>query len=125
MTVQEIVDVLDAEIISNGIDPDMVIETACGADLMSDVLAFTHAGSLILTGLTTVQVIYTAVMADSYLVCFVRGKMPPDETIRLAQRKKVHLLKTDLPMFEACGRLYERGLQSKAAIGKRRDRELT
>jgi hypothetical protein len=40
----------------------------------------------------------------------VRGKRPDEHTIRLAQNKGLPLLVTNLPMFESCGRLYQKGL---------------
>ncbi|UCC90588.1 MAG: hypothetical protein JSW24_05580, partial [Dehalococcoidia bacterium] len=77
---------------------------------MSDVLAFTKPESLLLTGLTNAQVIRTAEMAEIAAVCFVRGKKPDEETIRLAKSKSIPLLVTQLPLFESCGRLYKKGL---------------
>ena len=43
---------------------DREVKTACGADLMSDVLAFTKHNTLLCTGLTNLQVIRTADMTD-------------------------------------------------------------
>jgi hypothetical protein len=40
-----------------------VSQEACGADLMSHVLAFPHAGTLLLTGLTNTDVVRPADMA--------------------------------------------------------------
>jgi predicted transcriptional regulator len=77
---------------------------------MSDVLAFTKAGSLLLTGLTNPQVVRTAEMADIVAICFTRGKKPDEGTIRLAKSKGLPLLTTRLPMFESCGRLYKSGV---------------
>lgn len=85
---------------------------ACGADLMSDVLAFTHAGTLLLTGLTNPQVVRTAEMAGIKAIVFVRGKHPPRETLVLAEDKGIPLLATRYTLYEACGRLYSAGLPS-------------
>lgn len=89
---------------------------ACGSDLMSDVLSYIKPGSLLLTGLVTNQVIYTAEMADVKIVCFVRGKTPSEEIINLAKQKGITLLKTKLPMFESCGRLYKAGIEGCSEI---------
>jgi hypothetical protein len=78
---------------------------------MSDVLAFAKTGALLLTGLTTSQVVRTAEMADIVAICFVRGKRPPEETVKLALDSGLPLLATDLPMFESCGRLHEHGMK--------------
>jgi hypothetical protein len=69
---------------------------ACGSDLMSDVLAFVKPECLLLTGLTNPQVVRTAEMADLGSVCFVRGKKPDEQTVKLAKSKKIPLLMTPL-----------------------------
>jgi len=110
MTLEEVKEILKAEVIIGSNNLQMEIKMGCGCDLMSDVLAFTKPESLLLTGLTNTQVIRTAEMADIAAVCFVRGKKPDEETIRLAKSKGIPLLMTQLPMFESCGRLYKNGL---------------
>lgn len=112
MTLGDILRILDGWAISEDLDPDMEVEFACGADLMSDVLAFTHDGTLLLTGLTNPQVIRTAEMAGIKAIVFVRGKNPPSETIELAREKQIPLLATRYTMYESCGRLYAQGLKS-------------
>lgn len=112
MRLEEVKKILDAEVlIDPGNNLEMEIEMGCGCDLMSDVLAFVKPWSLLLTGLTNIQVIRTAEVADIKAICFVRGKRPDEETIRLAKNKGMLLLVTKLPMFESCGRLYQKGLR--------------
>jgi len=110
MTLQEIKEILMAQEIIAPQNPQMEIEMACGSDLMSDVLSFAKEDSLLLTGLTNIQVVRTAEMANIKALVFVRGKEPDRETIALAGAKKIPLLFTTLPMYEACGRLYRAGL---------------
>jgi len=111
MKLDRIISILDAEVLSNDNDKSNVnINMACGADLMSDVLAFIKSETLLLTGLTTPQVIYSAENSGVDVVCFVRGKKPLKETVDLAEEKKIILLATKNPMFESCGRLYKNGL---------------
>jgi predicted transcriptional regulator len=110
MTLQEVKEILDAQVIIAPQDLQMELKMACGCDLMSDVLAFTKEESLLLTGLTNVQVVRTAEMANVRALVFVRGKEPDREAIALAMSKKIPILLTELPMYEACGRLYRRGL---------------
>ena len=110
MKLRQVKEVLEAEVLVGEESLDLDITMVCGADLLSDVLAFTKSGSLLLTGLTHPQVIHTAEIAEIKAVCFVRGKRPSDETIDLAKEKGVPLLCTSLPMYESCGRLYNREL---------------
>ena len=49
MTIRDIISLLDAEIISAA-DLDLEVKTACGSDMMSDVLAFVKDQSVLLTG---------------------------------------------------------------------------
>ena len=111
MTLDEAREILDADVIVGSDLQNITVEMGCGADLMSDVLAFTKTGALLLTGLTNVQVVRTGEMADIVGICFVRGKMPQQETIELARENALPLLTTELPMFESCGRLYRDGLR--------------
>jgi len=85
--------------------------TSCQAsDLISDILSFRGPDSLLLTGLTNVQVVRAAELLDFVAICFVRGKKPQPEAVKLAEEKGIPLLATPLLMYEACGRLYAAGL---------------
>ncbi len=111
MKLEQVKEALEAEVLVGGEESlDLDIKMACGADLLSDVLAFTKSESLLLTGLTHPQVIRTAEIAEIKAVCFVRGKRPPAEMVKLAKEKGLPLLCTSLPMYESCGRLYGRDL---------------
>ena len=110
MNMQDLQDILEAEVICGGDFLCTHVQMVSSSDLLSDVLAFTAAGALLLTGLANPQVIRTAEMVDICAICFVRGKMPNEETIRLAKEKEIPLLSTKLPMYEACGKLYKCGL---------------
>lgn len=110
MTLEEIVKILNGDFLSGRNHRSRSVQTGCGCDLMSDVLAFIKQNALLLTGLTNTQVVRTAEMADVRAICFVRGKKPNEKVIALADEKDIALLATSLPLFEACGRLYRSGL---------------
>ena len=112
MNLEDVLAIIDGKVISQNIDLSMQVEMACGADLMSDVLAFTHAGTLLLTGLTNPQVVRTADMAGVQAIVFVRGKLPPPETVALAEQRNIPLLASRYTMYETCGRIYQTGLPS-------------
>jgi predicted transcriptional regulator len=111
MKLKEVIDILEAEALVGEEDLDREIRMACASDLMSDVLAFMHHDSLLLTGLVNPQSVRTAEVSDIVAICYVRGKRPPDETVELAREKGVILLATDLFLFDSCGRLYQAGVQ--------------
>ncbi len=112
MTLNEIKEILQAEVLTCKCDTNIRIERVYSADLMSDVLAFCDPESLLITALTNAQVIRTAEFANIKAVVFVQGKRPDRETVSLSEEKKIPLLATNLSMFNACGRLYEKGLRS-------------
>jgi predicted transcriptional regulator len=108
---QEVKEILDAEVIVGNDLMNTEVRTAFGADLMSDVLAFAKPGSLLLTGLTNPQVIRTSDVLDIAAIILVRGKRPLSETIQLAEELRIPLLTTKFILFEAVGRLYAQGIR--------------
>lgn len=112
MKLHEILSIIDGRVISRNVDLDKEAQMGCGSDLMSDVLAFTHEGTLMMTGLINPQVVRTADLAGIVAIVFVRGKLPPPETVALAEEKDIPLLASRYTMFETCGRLYQAGMAS-------------
>lgn len=89
---------------------ELEVSSACGCDLMSDVLAFTHENTLLLTGLVNPQVVRTAEVMGLIGLVFVRGKVPGKEVIEMAERSGLPLLCTEYPLYETCGLLFQAGL---------------
>ena len=112
MTLAEIMDLLDAEVIvgHEKLD-DIEVHTAFGADLMSDVLAFARARCLLITGLTTSQTVRTAFALDISAILICRGKMPQQQAMDIAKELGIPLLRTHHIMFETCGILYREGMR--------------
>ena len=110
MKISTIQELLEAEIVCGEEYLDHDVHSACGSDMMSDVLAYVKDQAVLLTGLVNPQVIRTAEMMDMMCVVFVRSKSPSEEMIRLAKESDMVILKTKKRMYEACGRLYVGGL---------------
>ncbi len=110
MKIREIKKLLDAEVLACGDLLDREVYSACGSDMMSDVLAYVKDQAVLLTGLVNMQVVRTAEMMDMLCVVFVREKPIPSDIIELATEKGIVLLKTKERMFDACGILYSAGL---------------
>ena len=110
MNIETIKNLLDAEILCCEEHLDTTVHSACGSDMMSDVLAFVKDQAVLLTGLVNSQVIRTAVMMDMRCVVFVRSKRPTLEMIEFAEENGIVLLASDMRMYEACGTLYTNGL---------------
>jgi predicted transcriptional regulator len=111
MLVREVRDILSAEVITGENNMNIEVKSACGSDMMSDVLAFVKDQSLLITGLVNPQVVRTAEMMDMHCIVFVRGKRPDNEVISLANERGIVLLATGYRMFTACGLLFSHGLQ--------------
>ena len=110
MKVKDIVDILKCQVL-NEANMEEEVKTACGSDMMSDVLAFVKDQSVLLTGLLNPQVVRTAEMMDMRCIVFVRGKIPDESVVELAREMEITLLKTRFRLFTACGKLYLNGLR--------------
>ena len=112
MKIREIQEILNASLICGEELLDKEVNSACGSDLMSDVLAYVKDQAVLMTGLVNSQVIRTAEMMDMVCVVFVRSKRPTLEMIELAEESGIAILASPCRLFEACGLLYSRGLGS-------------
>lgn len=112
MKISTIKELLDAEVLCSEDSLGRHVYSACGCDLMSDVLAYVKDQAVLLTGLVNPQVIRTAIMMDMVCVVFVRSKEPTEEMIALAKESGIVILRTDKRLYEACGILYSNGLTS-------------
>jgi hypothetical protein len=110
MKISEMQKLLDAKVLCCEDNIDHDVHSACGCDLMSDVLAFVKDQAVLLTGLVNPQVIRTAEMMDMICVVFVRSKVPTQEMIDLARESGIVLMISDKRLYEACGLLYTNGL---------------
>ena len=111
MKLKEVRDILNAEVLCGEELLDTEVRSACGSDLMSDVLAFVKNQAMLLTGLVSPQVVRTAEMMDMSCVVFVRGKQPDENILALARDRDMVVLATKERMYNACGLLYINGLR--------------
>ena len=116
MKISEIKDLLGAEVLCGSENLGTEIHTACGSDMMSDVLAYVKDQAVLLTGLVNAQVIRTAEMMDMKCIVFVRSKRPSQDMIDLAEESGMVVLTTHRRMYEACGILYSNGLKGNGEL---------
>ena len=102
MTVKDVRDVLGARVLAGEEFLDREVKSACGSDMMSDVLAFSKDHSVLLTGLCNPQVIRTAEMLDIVCIIFVRGKKPDESMLEMARDRGLVVMETGHRMFSAC-----------------------
>ena len=115
MKINAIQELLGAKVLCCEESLNKHVYSACGCDLMSDVLAYVKDQAVLLTGLVNPQVIRTAVMMDMVCVVFVRSKMPSEEMLELAKDSGIVIMTTDKRLYEACGLLYSNGLVGNSA----------
>lgn len=113
MKIADIADILGATVLCCEDKADREVNSACGSDMMSDVLAYVKNQAVLLTGLVNPQVIRTAEMMDMRCIVFVRSKAPTAEMIALAEESGIVVMTTARRMYEACGMLYNNGLGNK------------
>ena len=109
--VKDIVQMLDATVLYSEDMDTAQVQSVCGSDMMSDVLAYVKDQAVLLTGLVNPQVVRTAEMMDMVCIVFVRSKQPTEAILTLARNSGIVVLATDMRLYEACGRLYSNGLQ--------------
>ena len=110
MKISKICQILEANVVCCEELIDTEVYSACGSDMMSDVLAFVKDHGILLTGLVNPQTVRTAMMMDMKGIIFVRGKKPDEAVVELAEDNGIVLLTTDYRMYTACGLLYAEGL---------------
>jgi predicted transcriptional regulator len=115
--IKEIAEILNAQVMTGEGLLEKEVHSACGSDMMSDVLAFVKDQAVLLTGLVNTQVIRTAEMMDMHCVVFVRGKTPGKDILELADECEIAVLSCSERMYVACGRLYEAGLRGGDVVG--------
>ena len=111
MTLSDIRDLLDAEVLCGDAFLDREAHSACASDFMSDALAYVKDQAILLTGMVNPQVIRTADMMDMKCIVFVRGKRPDEGMLALAKERGMVVMATAKPMYPSCGELYLNGLR--------------
>ena len=105
--IRDIVRILEAEILCCESCLGKEISDFAASDLLSDVLAYEKENYLLLTGLTSQQVVRTAEITGAVAIVFVRGKLRPQEAIGLAKSHHIPLMMTDKSMFDSCRKITE------------------
>ena len=110
MTIRDVMAIVQGEVLYGEEFLDHPVDTGCGSDLMSDVLAFVKDKTVLITGLINPHVVRTAEMLDITCIVFSRGKKPSEEILEMAEEAGIAVLSTKMTTYTACGELYMRGL---------------
>lgn len=110
-SLEQIREWLDAKVLACPDRLDIEIDTVLACDLMSDLLAHSKPGAMLITGLSNIQMVKALVAVDMTAAVVVRGKLPDEQVVSMAIEHNVPLLATKMSLFEACGHLYDKGLR--------------
>ncbi|MBR2824214.1 MAG: hypothetical protein IKE24_11080 [Clostridia bacterium] len=110
MTIGDVKEILEADVLLGEDRMDEEVDTACGSDLMSDVLAFVKEKAVLITGLINPHVVRTSEMLDISCIVFSRGKLPGPQILEEAEECGMTVLATNMTTYTACGELYTHGL---------------
>ncbi len=112
MRLRDLAAVIDGTVVVGQDEPDLLIDRAFAADLLSDVLALTEEQTALVTGMTNPQVMRVAEILNVMAVILVRGKQPPAKLIEYARQLQIPLVTTKRTMFETCGLMYANGVRA-------------
>ena len=111
MTIQDIMQLLPAELLTPDARLDTQVHNACGRDRMSDVLHSGKERAVLYTGMKNPRGVRTADMMERVCIVVGRGKHPSPEVLELDKQRGIAVLATRRTMFSACGILYQAGLR--------------
>ncbi|HLA82400.1 MAG TPA: serine kinase [Thermoleophilia bacterium] len=83
------------------------------SDMVSDVLAYSPAGGVLVTAQPHLSMVSVAGLAGLQGVIFAYGRMPEQAVIDRAMDGELCLYSSSADTFEIAGRLYEMGLRGK------------
>ncbi|WP_244828037.1 DRTGG domain-containing protein [Carboxylicivirga sediminis] len=108
--IRKIAELLEAQVVC-GVDLiENEVRYAFASDLMSDVLTLESEHLVLITGLTNMQTVRTAEMADINCIVFVRGKKVTPEMIDVASENNTVLIECKYSMFRTIGMLHDAGV---------------
>lgn len=110
MRLSKVVDLLDAIVICGEAHLDRDVRFGFASDLMSDVLTINTDEMLLITGMSNIQTIRTAEMADIQQILVVRNKDITQEMRDVANENEMVILSCPRSMFRAVATLGDAGL---------------
>ncbi len=110
MKLSKVAEVLDAIVVCGEAHLDRDVRFGFASDLMSDVLTLSTDNMLLITGMSNLQTIRTAEMADIQQIIVVRNKSITEEMREVARENDIVLLSCSRSMFRTVALLSEAGL---------------
>lgn len=86
---------------------DREVSWGYSSDLLSDVMANAAKNCIWITLQTHPNIVAVASLVGMSAILISRGAVPDPETLNKAVKEKIAVLTTDLPTFEAAGKIYQ------------------
>lgn len=110
MKLSKVVELLDAVVVCGEAHIERDVRFGFASDLMSDVLTLNTDNMLLITGMSNMQTIRTAEMADIGQILVVRNKAITPEMRTVAEDNGVVIMSCSRSMFRAVATLSQAGL---------------
>ncbi len=106
MKLKQIVEELDATLINAPADwGEQSVCSVFASDLISDILVSEGEGQLLLTSLTSSQVVRTAALIGAVAIVLVHRRQAPPDLEAAARKQDVLLFRSTLTKYDACVRI--------------------
>ena len=116
MKLQQVAELLDAEVLSCAELLDKDVENVFCTDVMADVLAYSDPDTVLITRLHNLSVVRSALMTDNHCIVFSDSTDPDPSLLALADSHEVAIFATEHSMFTATERLLDAGLSDAAWV---------
>lgn len=110
MKLSKVVELLDAIVVCGEAFMERDVRFGFASDLMSDVLILNTDNMLLITGMSNLQTIRTAEMADIGQIIVVRNKAITEEMCKIATDNNIVLMSCSRSMFRSVSILSGAGL---------------
>ena len=111
MKLQQVAELLDADVLSCEELLDKEVENVFCTDVMADVLAYSTPDTVLITRLHNLSVVRSALMTDNHCIVFSDGLIPGPEILHLAETHDLVVMTVPTTMFAATETLLEAGLE--------------
>ena len=109
MRLKELGDKLELKGVTQVFDRD--VSGVYISDMVSDVIANSKPGNLLVTIQIHGNVIAAANLVDSSGIIVTQGKQPAPEVIKMAEKAEIAILTTPLHQWQVATKLYECGIR--------------
>jgi hypothetical protein len=117
MRLEEIASELHLRELTPGVVRSEEVTGGYASDMISDVMAYSPAGGVLITGQAHLSMVSAAGLTGLQGVIFASGRMPEQAVTDRAGAENLCLYSSSADTFEIAGRLYEMGLRGKSDCG--------